>query len=175
MDNLSYENELENKENEAEEVVQSNSTKFDEIYKIFLGTISSDFRIRRMFLENQEVAEDMLENWLTKAVTLFIDCSKNLEEIFNVETKSFDVKLTLTEKTILADLMLLVWMDWNINNITQMNLSLQDSDFNRHVETQNLRGKVAYANEWRERVYHQISEYTCKNITISEWATGGIQ
>ena len=81
--------------------------------------------------------------------------------------------MTLTEKVILADLMLLVWMDWNINNITQMNLSLQDSDFNRHAETQNLRGKVTCANEWREKVYHQISEYTHKDITIADWAMGG--
>ena len=54
-----------------------------------------------------------------------------------------------------------------------MNLSLQDSDFNRHAETQNLRGKVACANEWREKVFHQISEYTHKDITIADWATGG--
>ena len=148
-------------------------TKFDEIYKIFLNGISNDYRIKQMFLKDVTVAEDMLLTWLTKAVTYFTDCLQDLENNFDIDNNRFTLSLTLTEKVILADLMLLAWMDWNINNITQMNLSLQDSDFNRHAETQNLRGKVSYANEWRERVYHQISEYTHKDITIADWATGG--
>lgn len=148
-------------------------TKFDEIYKLFLNGISNDYRIKKMFLKDEAVAEDMLLTWLSKAVTYFTDCLQDLENNFDIENGKFTLSLTLTEKVILADLMLLVWMDWNINNITQMNLSLQDSDFNRHAEAQNLRSKVAYANEWRERVYHQISEYTHKDITIADWATGG--
>lgn len=148
-------------------------TKFDEIYKLFLNGISNDYRIKKMFKENVEVAEDMLLTWLTKAVTYFNDCLQDLENNFDVKNGNFTLSLTLTEKVILADLMLLVWMEWNINNITQMNLSLQDSDFNRHAEIQNLRGKVACANEWREKVFHQISEYTHKDITIADWATGG--
>lgn len=148
-------------------------TKFDEIYKIFLNGISNDYRIKQMFEKNEELANDMLSTWLTKAVAYFTDCSQDLEDNFDIDNGTFTLSLSLTEKIILADLMLLVWMDWNINNITQMNLSLQDSDFNRHAETQNLRGKVACANEWRERVYHQISEYTHKDITIADWATGG--
>lgn len=148
-------------------------TKFDEIYKIFLNGISNDYRIKQMFLNNEAVAEDMLLTWLTKAVTYFTDCLQDIENNFDVDNNRFTLSLTLTEKVILADLMLLAWMDWNINNITQMNLSLQDSDFNRHAEAQNLRGKVSCANEWRERVYHQISEYTHKDITIADWATGG--
>lgn len=149
-------------------------TEFDEIYKLFLNGISNDYRIKQMFLKDEAVAEDMLLTWLTKAVTYFTDCLQDLENNFDIENGKFTLSLTLTEKVILSDLMLLAWMDWNINNITQMNLSLQDSDFNRHAETQNLRGKVSYANEWRERVYHQISEYTHKDITIADWATGGI-
>lgn len=148
-------------------------TKFDEIYKIFLNGISNDYRIKQMFLNNEAVAEDMLLTWLTKAVAYFTDCLQDIENNFDMDNNRFTLSLTLTEKVILADLMLLAWMDWNINNITQMNLSLQDSDFNRHAETQNLRGKVSCANEWRERVYHQISEYTHKDITIADWATGG--
>lgn len=148
-------------------------TNFDEIYKLFLNGISNDYRIKQMFLKDETVAEDMLLTWLSKAVTYFTDCLQDLENNFDTTANRFTLSLTLTEKVILADLMLLAWMDWNINNITQMNLSLQDSDFNRHAEAQNLRGKVAYANEWRERVYHQISEYTHKDITIADWATGG--
>ena len=148
-------------------------TGFDEIYQLFLNGISNDYRIAAMFKKEEAVAKDMLNTWLTKAVTYFTDCLQDLEHNFDITNQKFNVNLTLTEKVILADLMILVWMDWNINNITQMNLSLQDSDFNRHAETQNLNGKVEYANRWRERVYHQISEYTHKDITIADWAMGG--
>lgn len=149
-------------------------TKFQEIYKLFLNHISNDYRIKKMFNENKDVAEDMLQTWLVKAIVMFPDCLQDLENNFNEGKKTFTVGLTLTEKVILADLMVLVWMEWNINNITQMNLSLQDSDFNRHAESQNLSGKVEYANKWREQVYHKMSEYTQKDIPISQWATGEI-
>ena len=148
-------------------------TEFGEIYKLFLNSISNDYRIKQMFANDAEVAEDMLTTWLIKAISYFTDCSQDLENNCDIDKQIFTLNLTLTEKVILADLMLLVWMDWNINNITQMNLSLQDGDFNRHAEIQNLRGKVSYANEWREKVFHQISEYTHKDITIADWATGG--
>lgn len=149
-------------------------TKFQEIYKLFLNHISNDYRIKKMFNENKDVAEDMLQTWLVKAIVMFPDCLQDLENNFDEEKKTFTVGLTLTEKVILADLMVLVWMEWNINNITQMNLSLQDSDFNRHAESQNLSSKVEYANKWREQVYHKMSEYTQKDIPISQWATGEI-
>ena len=35
-------------------------TDFDEIYKLFLNSISNDYRIKQMFSRNLEVAEDML-------------------------------------------------------------------------------------------------------------------
>lgn len=148
-------------------------TDFQEIYHLFLNGISNDYRIKNLFASKVEVAEDMLLTWLTKAVTYFTDCLQDLENNFDIEHKRFTLSLTLTEKVILSDFMLLVWMDWNINNIVQMNLSLQDGDFNRHAEAQNLNAKVEQANKWRERVYHQVSEYTHKDITIAEWATGG--
>ena len=148
-------------------------TEFTDIYRLFLNGISNDYRIKNLFAKDTAIAEDMLLTWLTKAVTYFTDCLQDLESNFDSENKRFTVGLSLTEQVILADFMLLVWMDWNINNITQMNNALQDGDFNRHAEAQNLNAKIEQANKWRERVYHQVSEYTHKNITIAQWATGG--
>ena len=59
-------------------------TKFDEIYKLFLNGISNDYRIKKMFEENIEVAEDMLLTWLTKAVTYFNDCLQDLENNLDI-------------------------------------------------------------------------------------------
>lgn len=148
-------------------------TTFDTLFKMFLNSISNDYKIKKWFQEDAEMAEDMLETWLTKAIVKFVDCRINLEDYIDFDDKIFTVALSLTEQVIIVDLMLLVWMEFTTNNITQMNLSIQDGDFKTHAEERNLSGKVAYIDDMRERIYHEMSEYTKKLNPISSWATGG--
>ena len=148
-------------------------TLFSEIFKIFLNSISNDYRLKRMFNTDTSIAEDMMGTWLLKASVNFYDCEKNVSEAYNAESASFTVSLTNQEKVILAELMILEWLEWNINNITQMNLSIQDSDFSTHAASQNLSAKEEYADKQRERVAHLISEYTKEYHPISQWAVGG--
>lgn len=102
-----------------------NNTEFSEIYHIFLNSIQ-DYHLKNLFQENIEFAEDMLQTFLMKAVVNFYNCDK----IKNVDTISgeFNCELTIEEKHILANFMLLAWLDYNINDITQMEINLNDSD-----------------------------------------------
>ena len=102
-----------------------NNTEFSEIYHIFLNSIQ-DYHLKNLFQENIEFAEDMLQTFLMKAVVNFYKCDK----IKNVDTVSgeFHCELTIEEKHILANFMLLAWLDYNINDITQMEINLNDSD-----------------------------------------------
>ena len=148
-------------------------TSFEEVYKLFLNTISSDYRITNLFLENPEIAEDLLYTWLIKSVATFqLNSEIKLEEFFNPQEKTFGQLLTITEMTILSNLMILEWQKWNINNITQMNTVLNDLDYKRHSESANLRAKQEYFDDFRETVYHDISQYNLKKIPFAEWAAG---
>lgn len=60
-------------------------TKFDEIYKLFLNSISNDYRIKQMFINDAEVAEDMLTTWLIKAISYFTDCLQDLENNCDID------------------------------------------------------------------------------------------
>lgn len=102
-------------------------TSFSTIYRIFLSQIQ-DYRIQQLFNSNVELAEDRLESFLFRAVPHFKNCIKPLMASYNVEAQSFDVDLDMEEISILAELMVLMWMDWNTQNILQMNVHLDDND-----------------------------------------------
>lgn len=101
------------------------NTDFSEIYHIFLNSIQ-DYHLKNLFSENIEFGEDMLETFLMKSITDFYNCSKIKD--FDTVTKEFNSSLTIDEKNILADLMKLAWVNYNINDITQMELNLNDND-----------------------------------------------
>lgn len=102
------------------------NTGFEDIYKIFLNSIQ-DYRIKRLFEEEPSVADDMLCMFLETAVSKFVTCRKPIMSTdFNSNT--FACELDLEEKIILKDCMILAWMEWVINDITQMNWALNDND-----------------------------------------------
>lgn len=144
-------------------------TSFEEIYRLFLNSISNDYRLKKMFEDDPEIAEDILETWLMKSISAFTDCRFNLSALADFSNKYFTENLWVDEKVILAEFMIYYWLEYNINNIVQMSLTIQDRDFRTHAEERNLSGKSEYADKIREKVYHLVSEYTKKLYPISSW------
>lgn len=146
-----------------------NNTEFSEIYHIFLNSIQ-DYHLKNLFQENIEFAEDMLQTFLMKAIVNFYNCDR----IKNVDTISgeFNCELTIEEKHILANFMLLAWLDYNINDITQMEINLNDSDFKHYSEEKNLEKKVEYANKLREITMQSMTIYGLHNTDFKQWAVG---
>lgn len=101
-------------------------TTFADIYRLFLSSIQ-DYKLKNLFIEDLPTAEDKLETYLLKAIPEFINCTKCIADIDEVQ-KCFKVSLTLVEKGILSDLMLLQWMNQVCYNIAQMDLTLTDND-----------------------------------------------
>lgn len=151
-------------------VTMEDYTTFEEIYKLFLSSIQ-DYVIRKLFLEDEEIAEDLLETFLMRAIPLFRGCEKDIKTVDTV-SKTFLVTLDIEEKRILADLMLLSWMDWIINDITQMNLSLNDNDFKHYSEEKNLREKSTHADRFREKTYQNMTDYLLYRTPFNQWAVG---
>ncbi len=145
-------------------------TEFGVIYKIFLGTIQ-DYNIKKMFNEDIELADDLLETFLFRAISNFKNCIKPIKDV-NLEEKSFSVDLDIDEINILSDLMVLAWFDWNNNNVIQMNLSLNDNDFKHFSEEKNLKEKTMYADRLREKVNQSMVDYGLYRTPYKEWAVG---
>lgn len=101
-------------------------TKFENIYSLFLATIQ-DYHISKLFETDLDIAEDLLQTFLIRAVHKFKNCIKPIQNL-DLEAKSFNTELDINEINILSDLMVLSWLEWNNNNILQMNFSLNDND-----------------------------------------------
>ncbi len=146
------------------------NTKISDIYKMFLLTIQ-DYRIKKMFIDTPEVADDLMQNFLMDAVSKFINCSKQINEL-DFENDTFFCELDIQEKTIIKDLMVIAWMNWNVNDITQMNWSLNDNDFRHFSEEKNLKEKSEYADRLREKVSQDMVNYGLSHTPFKEWAVG---
>ncbi len=142
------------------------STPYNEIYELFLASIR-DFRIDKKFIESVEDAEDYMKPFLIKGLVNFGKCQKDLEDRDDDKQK-FNQTLSTSEKAILANLMVAEWLFHDINDILNLKLHLQDTDFRIYSSAQNLREKSNYLNNIRETVNKQITEYGYNTI---DWKT----
>lgn len=145
-------------------------TEFTEIYHLFLNSIQ-DYHIKNLFREDISIAEDLLETFLMKSIPKFKNCSKDISDV-DMLNKCFRVSLNIEEKNIITNLMLLSWLEYTINDITQMNLSLNDNDFKHFSEEKNLKEKSTYADKVREKVSQDIVEYGLYRTPFADWAVG---
>lgn len=145
-------------------------TKFESIYSLFLATIQ-DYHISKLFETDLDIAEDLLQTFLIRAVHKFKNCIKPIQNL-DLDAKSFNTELDINEINILSDLMVLSWLEWNNNNILQMNFSLTDNDFKHYSEEKNLKEKTSYTDRWREEVEQEMVDYGLYRTPFKDWAVG---
>jgi len=143
------------------------NTSFEEIYDLFLMEIK-DYKLNRLVSSELTI---YLEGFLMLAIPDFDNCVKDLED-FDLSLGTFNSNLNLREKTIVSKIMVLKWLGKEINDVTQFNLHLNDSDFKHYAEGQNLKEKVEYSNRMREIISQDMLQYGIKNTPWSAWANG---
>lgn len=145
-------------------------TSFDEIYDLALVSFR-DYKLDKLYDICEDNFKNVMQGYLFKAIPKFTDCKKNLED-FDLVTKVFNFTLTLTEKVILSDFLVIEWMTSKILDITQMQLHLNSTDYKIYSEERNLKGKTDVQNILIERVNQSVTNYGIKNIPWNEWAGG---
>lgn len=141
-------------------------TKLNEVYDYFALTVT-DYRLTQLFNESQEDYENFLQAWLEFAIAEFSMCDQDLE--FNDETKEFNVVLSRENKVVLATLMMKYWLQKLVNDITQMNLHVQDRDFRVASEAMNLREKATRLTHVKETCSQMLLDYEYKRNNWSNW------
>lgn len=147
-----------------------NNTKFEVLYKIFLFKVQ-DYKQRNLFLKNENVATELCQSYLLKAIAKFTNCKKDIMHP-NLELGEFNVELDILEQDIITNLMVEAWLDRLIMDITQMNLNLNDNDFKHYSEEKNLAGKSELRDRTREINSQQIWDYDFRTTNWTEWANG---
>ena len=105
---------------------------------------------------------DDSETTLIKSIPKFVECLQPLD--YNTETREFANELTLKEQSILADWFVYTWFETNVNDVTQFNLHLTNTDFKHYAEANNLDAKSEYLDRMREKIKQDSLDYQNENI-----------
>lgn len=146
-------------------------TPFTDIYDLFLSSIK-DYNLDSLYITSPTDFYNYLQGYLIMSIPDFDNCVQDLANYSLTPVAQFNLTLSLAEKTILANIMIIKWMSRQINDVTQMNLHLNDTDFKHYSEAQNLTAKVNYRNDLREMVNQDMTKYGLKNISWSNWGSG---
>lgn len=76
---------------------------------------------------------------------------------------TFNIGLDIDEINILSNLMLVKWYQRNANDISQLELHLQDTDFKTFAEANNFKEKKNAVFEYREMADYDINKYGYKH------------
>jgi hypothetical protein len=142
------------------------NTPLSEVYDTFMMTVT-DYRLLQLFEASELDFENYLQAWLEFAIVDFNGCDQDLN--FDDTTKEFPVALSRENRVVLATLMMKYWLQKAVNDITQMNLHVQDRDFKVASEAANLREKVAALNVVKEQCSQLLNDYSYKRVDWTDW------
>jgi hypothetical protein len=142
-----------------------------DVYDAFMQNVT-DYRLIELYNTSLNDFETYLQSWLESAIVDFTDfCNQNLD--FDSTTKLFTETLTLQNKTILAKFMVKYWMTKNINDITQINLHVDDRDFKLPSEANNLKEKRSQLQIYQEELSQLLIDYAYKQP--GDWSSWYVQ
>jgi hypothetical protein len=141
-------------------------TTYSSIYELFLASIR-DYEIDKLFSMSPEYAEAYMKPFLIKAIASFNNCRKDLDARDD-EEQMFHEDLNTQEKVILSNLMIVEWLTKEVNDLLQMRLHLQDTDFRTYAEVNNLKGKRENLEAAREVADKQMKQYGYAHLDWSQ-------
>ncbi|KAA9007384.1 hypothetical protein F4V43_02535 [Paenibacillus spiritus] len=139
-------------------------TPYSKIYERFQQKIQ-DYTIDEIYVGSKDNYENYLFGFLKSALVKFYHCRKNL--ITRDETqREFSEDLTELEQEILAQLMLIEWMEKEVNNILEMRMALSSSDFKKYAESQNMKEKSSIRDKMIESADSMKMQYYLINMDV---------
>ena len=144
-------------------------TTFTEVFDQFTMLVE-DYRLVALYEISPTDFETYLQGWLIPAIVEFTVCDQDLS--YSLVTQEFTQ--TLTDKNIvaLARIMKKYWLQKEIDDITQMNLRIQDHDFKNFSEAQNMQQKRERFILEREAISQMLVDYAIQTNDWAAWLTG---
>lgn len=152
-------------------------TYFSEVYDYSLITIK-DYKLDKLAKEDYDSFLLYLESILIRAIPKFDGCLNSLEyEYIEEENENGEIKrvpvfksdLTIKEKSILADLMIITWFTSKVQDVTQFQGSLNTREFKKFSESNNLKQKNIYLMQLKEEFEQEITDYQNNNLSNIEF------
>ena len=137
------------------------ATSFDSIKDLAL-IIIRDYKLDKLYEKSADDFQTYTDGMLIKSIPKFVECLQSLD--YNKSTREFANELTLKEQSILADWFVYTWLESNINDVTQFNLHLTNTDFKHYAEANNLEAKSEYLDRMREKIKQDSLDYQNENL-----------
>lgn len=132
------------------------ATPFQSVYDKFLSYID-DYELA---LITTEELDDMLEGYLSRAVSLdFKQCKANLNNV-DLDIKQFNEELTPEEQWIIATGMTLSWLEPKIKREDLLRAAISDRDYKESSHANQLDKLMELEQLTRRRLKQYIVSYT---------------
>jgi len=109
-------------------------TTFEDVYKVFFRKIT-DYDLTEI---DELTLKEILNDYLQTAIVRFYFCKKNLYDKDD-EEEMFNVKLDNLEIEILANYMVIAWIEPFINSTHLIKQVMTDRNFNIYSQSQHLK------------------------------------
>lgn len=136
-------------------------TPYYNVYKRFLRKIT-DYGLAELSNENME---DIMNGYLDSAISLFVKCKKDLSDRDD-EKQTFNEDLTDAEQEIIAKLLVVEWIEPQINSIMNLQPILNDHDFETYSQANFLKVKLELKTDLKSELDNLIVNYTYDNGDI---------
>lgn len=146
------------------------ATTFNDIIDMALITIK-DYKLDELYSTSQANFETITEGFLLRGLPKFNTCRQSLD--YDLNTKSFVSTFTPLEISILSDLWVEEWFEYQVNNVTQFNGKMTTNDFKHYSEAENLKQKSEYLDKLREKRSQEMTNYDYGDGSMwTNWANG---
>ena len=144
------------------------ATQLTDILDLFLSTID-DYRLTSIYTSSgSSVFATYQEPWLLQSIMDFSPIS-NQALNYSTSTQSFDIDLNIENQLMLARIMQKYWAQKLVAQVNQMQNFLQDADFTRHSESQNMQAKQQFYTAKCEEVDLELGKYGARNNNWANW------
>jgi hypothetical protein len=147
------------------------ATSLSEVADLFLSRIS-DWKLDAVFTTSGSLAfGSYVEPWLFDSIVDFDVCTQDLTYTASTDDVEgvFTETLTLENKVILSQLMVLGWLSNNIQTVLQMQNFITDRDFKTFSAAQNLSARRDLYNTKREEVSQKLVDYGMRHNDWTDW------
>lgn len=140
------------------------ATPYSKIFNLFLNNKISDTFL--VSLDKEDV-EEILKNLLVSAIVRFRKCKKDLNNR-NDELGEFNIDLSDDEIEILACLMVLSWLEPQINSIELLKQTLSTKDYKLYSQANHLKELLELRKENSIEVDRLIKNYINENTSLDD-------
>ena len=146
------------------------TTPYSSVFNLFTMQIK-DWKLDAIYGISIPDFETYLTGFLIPAIPEFeVFCDQSLER--DDTTNLFTEDLTLKNMVRLASMMVLNFLNKEINDVRQIRIHVGDRDFRVGSEGLNLRAKESYFIEKREEISQSLVDYSWHGFDMSDWENG---